>query len=129
MIETCRMYLRPWRDEDAPALYRYASDPRVGYCGLAGAYRCGKQPGDHPRCVLSEPETYAVVLKQSGEPVGARALCCPVTEICPWSRGGRDRLLDRRALLGTRPDPGGGGGTAEAMLHGAGLPEGLVRQF
>ena len=36
-IETCRMCLRPWRDEDAPALYRYASDPRVG--PIAG-WRC-----------------------------------------------------------------------------------------
>ena len=29
-IETARLILRPWREEDAPALYEYAQDPRVG---------------------------------------------------------------------------------------------------
>ena len=29
-LETERLLLRPWREEDAPALYSYASDPLVG---------------------------------------------------------------------------------------------------
>ena len=29
-IETERLVLRPWRENDAAALYRYASDPEVG---------------------------------------------------------------------------------------------------
>ena len=29
-LETKRLLLRPWREEDAPALFRYASDPQVG---------------------------------------------------------------------------------------------------
>ena len=29
-IETDRLVLRPWREDDAAALYRYASDPEVG---------------------------------------------------------------------------------------------------
>ena len=29
-LETKRLKLRPWRIEDAPALYKYASDPKVG---------------------------------------------------------------------------------------------------
>ena len=29
-LETQRLVLRPWEDEDAPALYKYAQDPRVG---------------------------------------------------------------------------------------------------
>ena len=29
-LETPRLLLRPWREEDAPALFRYASDPQVG---------------------------------------------------------------------------------------------------
>ena len=29
-LETERLLLRPWREEDAPALYFYASDPLVG---------------------------------------------------------------------------------------------------
>lgn len=30
MIETDRLFLRPWREEDAEALYKYASDPDIG---------------------------------------------------------------------------------------------------
>ena len=29
-LETERLIMRPWRIEDAPALYKYASDPKVG---------------------------------------------------------------------------------------------------
>lgn len=29
-LETERLLLRPWRIEDAPALYKYASNPKVG---------------------------------------------------------------------------------------------------
>ena len=30
VLETERLLLRPWREEDAQDLYRYASDPQVG---------------------------------------------------------------------------------------------------
>ena len=29
-METNRILLRPWRDDDAAALFKYASDPEVG---------------------------------------------------------------------------------------------------
>ena len=29
-METERLLLRPWRESDAKALYKYASDPEVG---------------------------------------------------------------------------------------------------
>ena len=29
-LETNRLLLRPWREDDAEVLYRYASDPEVG---------------------------------------------------------------------------------------------------
>ena len=29
-IETERLILRPWHEDDAPALFKYASDERVG---------------------------------------------------------------------------------------------------
>jgi len=70
-IETERLILRPWKGEDAEELYKYAKDPRVGP-------RAGWPPHtdveDSARIiagVLSEPETYAVVLKQTGKPVGS----------------------------------------------------------
>ncbi len=30
ILETPRLWLRPWQEADAPDLYRYASDPQVG---------------------------------------------------------------------------------------------------
>ena len=76
-IETCRMCLRPWRDEDAPALYRYASDPRVGPLAGWPVHTGVENSREIIRGVLSEPETYAVVLKQSGEPVGCAGIMLP----------------------------------------------------
>ena len=29
-METERLMLRPWREEDAPSLYKYAKNPAVG---------------------------------------------------------------------------------------------------
>jgi len=31
ILKTERLILRPWREEDAEALYAYASDPEVGF--------------------------------------------------------------------------------------------------
>ena len=30
LMETERILLRPWREEDAAALFKYASDPAIG---------------------------------------------------------------------------------------------------
>ena len=30
MIETKKLILRPWKESDAAALFRYASDPDIG---------------------------------------------------------------------------------------------------
>ena len=30
-MENDRILLRPWKESDAPALFKYASDPEVGY--------------------------------------------------------------------------------------------------
>ncbi len=70
-IETPRLFLRPWQEADAPALYRYASDPRIGPC-------CGWEP--HPnvahsleilRKVLMDGNTWALTVKGIGEPIGS----------------------------------------------------------
>ena len=73
-IETKRLLLRPWRDEDAEDLYLYARDPRVG--PMAG-WPVHTSPADSLqaiRSVLSQPETYAVVLKETGKPVGSAGI-------------------------------------------------------
>ena len=72
MIETERLILRPWRDSDAEALYRYASDPAVGSAAGWPPHRSVEESLEVIRTIFSAPEVYAVVLKESGEAVG----CC-----------------------------------------------------
>ena len=71
ILETERLILRPWRSSDADELYRYAGDPETGPL-------CGWRPHtsvEDSRLViekvLSEPDTFAVVLKETGKPVGS----------------------------------------------------------
>lgn len=74
MIETERLILRPWKDEDAEALYKYASDPKVGPIAGWPAHTSIEDSAGVIKGVLSDPETYAVVLKETNEPVGSIGL-------------------------------------------------------
>lgn len=70
-LETKRLLLRPWEDGDAKALYHYAKDDRVGPKAGWPPHTSVENSLEIIRTVLSAPETYAVVLKSSGEPVGS----------------------------------------------------------
>lgn len=74
MIETERLILRPWRENDAETLYRYASDPDIGPIAGWPPHTSVENSLEIIRTVFSAPETYAVVLKDTGEPVG----CCGI---------------------------------------------------
>ncbi len=71
VLETERLILRPWTEDDAPELYRYAKDPRVGPAAGWPAHRDAENSRQVIRDVLSAPETYAIVLKSSGLPAGS----------------------------------------------------------
>ena len=71
IMETDRILLRHWKDSDAKALYKYASDPEVGP-------RAGWQPHHSEdesleiiRTVFNNPTTWAIILKETGKVVGA----------------------------------------------------------
>ena len=73
-MTTPRLQLRPWRLEDGDELYQCACDPLVGP-------RAGWPPHTSPensreiiRDILSAPETYALVLRESGRPIGSIGL-------------------------------------------------------
>lgn len=87
ILETKRLLLRPWTEEDAEALYRYAGDPRVG--PAAGwPIHTGVENSREIICsVLAVPETYAVALKESGEPVGSIGLMLPPAGNIPMEPG------------------------------------------
>lgn len=70
-IETERLILRPWEDGDAASLYKYACDPRVGPPAGWPPHTSVENSLEIIHSVLSEPETYAVVPKKTGEAVGS----------------------------------------------------------
>ena len=70
-IETNRMLLRPWEEGDAAALYRYASDPQVGPRTGWKPHASVEESREIIRTVLSEPDTFAVILRETGEPIGS----------------------------------------------------------
>lgn len=73
-LETERIILRPWEESDAEELYKYASNPDVGPIAGWAAHTSVENSREIIREVLSKPETYAVVLKETGRPVGSIGL-------------------------------------------------------
>lgn len=77
ILETDRLILRPWEETDAEELYNYARDPAVGPVAGWPPHTSVENSREIIRAVLSAPETYAVVLKETGKPVGSIGLIPP----------------------------------------------------
>ena len=71
IIETGRLILRRWEEADAEELYQYAKDPAVGPIAGWPPHTSVENSREIIRDVLTAPETYAVVLKETGKPVGS----------------------------------------------------------
>ena len=71
IIETRRLILRPWREEDAADLYRYASDPEVGPPAGWAPHTSVEDSLQVLHTILMKPDTWAVTLRGSDEPVGS----------------------------------------------------------
>lgn len=77
VLETKRLLLRPWADADAAWLYHLAGDPEIG---PRAGWPVHTDEADSLRVIqgaLGAPETYAVVLKERGLPVGSIGLKTP----------------------------------------------------
>lgn len=74
VFETDRLILRPWTETDAEECYQYAKDPRVGPMAGWPAHTSVENSRQVIRDVLMVPETYAIVLKETGLPVGSIGL-------------------------------------------------------
>lgn len=70
-LTTARLLLRPWQLEDAEALFQYAKDERIGPIAGWLPHISVENSREIIRTVLSAPETYAVVLKETNKPVGS----------------------------------------------------------
>ena len=69
-MESARLLLRPWREEDAEALYRYASDPEVGPRAGWLPHKSVDESREIIRTLFAGEGMWAVVWKASGEPIG-----------------------------------------------------------
>ena len=74
MLETKRLVLRHWTETDAEECYRYARDPLVGMPAGWAAHTSVENSRQVIRDILAVPETYAIVLKETGLPVGSSGL-------------------------------------------------------
>ena len=71
-METNRILLRPWRESDAPALFKYASDPEVGPRAGWPPHKSVEESLEIIRTVFNDAtNTWAIVLKETDEPIGA----------------------------------------------------------
>lgn len=104
-ITTPRLLLRPWREEDAEALYRFARDPEVGPAAGWPPHTSVENSREIIRGVLSARETYAIVLRYdmktsdrketipAGTPVGSIGILFK-------GRGSYPHIRDNEAEIG-----------------------------
>ena len=65
-METERILLRPWREEDAEALYRHASDPEVGPRAGWSPHKSVDESRNIIRTLFANDHTWAIVQKDRG---------------------------------------------------------------
>ena len=73
-IETSRFILRPWVKEDAKALYKYASNEKIGPSAGWLPHKSITESEDIIKTIFAIPNTFAIVLKSINEPVGSIGL-------------------------------------------------------
>ncbi|MDD6175037.1 MAG: GNAT family N-acetyltransferase [Firmicutes bacterium] len=74
---TERLILRPWEESDAGSLYEYAKDPAVGPMAGWPVHTSVENSREIIRTVLSEPETYAICLREDNRAIGSIGLFAP----------------------------------------------------
>ena len=70
-METDRILLRPWCDDDAKALFKYASDPDVGPRAGWPPHKNIDESLEIIRTVFHNDTNWAIVLKETNEAIGA----------------------------------------------------------
>ena len=73
-LNTERLLLRPWHESDAEELFKYAKNPEVGPIAGWPPHQSVEESLEIIRSVFSAPETYAIVLKETGLPIGCIGL-------------------------------------------------------
>ena len=73
-LTTKRLLLRPWEESDAESLYKYAKSEEVGPIAGWPPHTSVENSREIIKNALSASETYAVILKETNEPIGCIAL-------------------------------------------------------
>ena len=102
-LQTKRLILRPWQESDAEALYKYACNPNIGPIAGWPPHTSIGNSREIIKGVLSAPETYAVVLKETGETIGSVGIMTARSEIAPQ----RWRAANVRLAIGLASHIGG----------------------
>lgn len=83
-LETPRLWLRPFEEEDAADVYAYARDPWVGPIAGWAPHKSVEESREVIRTVFSAPHVFAMELRQSGRVIGSVGLLGgPPAGICP----------------------------------------------
>ena len=69
-METVQILPRRWVEADAEVLFKYASDPDVGPRAGWEAHKSVKESLEVIRTLFNNDSTWAIVLKETGEPIG-----------------------------------------------------------
>lgn len=79
-LQTDRILLRPWRESDAETLYKYASDPDIGARAGWPPHQSVEESLEVIRTVFHNDTTWAIVLKETDEAIGAMGYMpdCPL---------------------------------------------------
>ena len=70
-VETERLILRPWREDDAGTLYKLASEPEVGISAGWAPHPSVEDSLNVLRTILMNEQTWAITVKPSDEPLGS----------------------------------------------------------
>ena len=71
MMESDRIILREWRESDADALFRWASDPLVGPRAGWPPHQTREESQKIIRTLFHNDTTWAIIWKENGEAIGA----------------------------------------------------------
>ena len=77
LLETERIILRRWQDSDAEALFKYASDPDVGPRAGWPPHQSVEESLEIIRSVFGGETMWAVILKETDEPIGCVGYLTP----------------------------------------------------
>lgn len=70
-LQTGRLFLRPWQQEDAENLFEYAKNPNVGPIAGWPPHKNIQESKEIIKNILNGKECYAICLKEDGKAIGS----------------------------------------------------------